>query len=162
MWAMFEGETGWPSAHDRTTASHIICLNAEMPSELQGLIWQTLGSPLGAPYLPLYHALQEIPHELSEAPQGGNPAYWAFRRLLLLAGSKTSGDLPTLQAMWHAHEQELVLQQHQLRRMLPFMYGQSLQNALTFAQCYSTGCILQMVEKAHRLMTKLSEKTGNA
>lgn len=80
----------------------------------------------------------------------------------MLAGSKTSGDLPTLQAMWHAHEQELVLQQHQLRRMLPFMYGQSLQNALTFAQCYSTGCILQMVEKAHRLMTKLSEKTGNA
>ena len=61
MWRVFEGGTGRPSAHDRTEASHIVCLNADMPTELRGLIWQTLGSPLGTPYLPLYHAMQDIP-----------------------------------------------------------------------------------------------------
>ncbi|MFD1692436.1 C69 family dipeptidase [Azotobacter chroococcum] len=49
MWRVFEGGTGRPSAHDRTEASHIVCLNADMPTELRGLIWQTLGSPLGTP-----------------------------------------------------------------------------------------------------------------
>lgn len=168
MWRVFEGGTGRPSAHDRTEASHIVCLSADMPTELRGLIWQTLGSPLGTPYLPLYHAMQDIPRELDRGsdPQGGPPAYRAFRSLLALAGSETPGALSALQAMWHAQEQEFVFQQHHLKQMLLSMYLQSPPSALAFAQHYSTGCILQMVEKAHRerqrLMARPPEKTGNA
>ncbi|WP_349568971.1 C69 family dipeptidase [Azotobacter salinestris] len=166
-WRVFESRRERPSPHDQVEASHIICLNGEMPTELQGLIWQTLGSPLGTPYLPLYHALQEIPHELSHGsdPQGSHSAYRAFKAILSLAGGETPEALAALQAMWHAQEQEFIFQQYHLKAMLISMYQQSPQSALAFAQHYSTGSVLQMVEKAQRecqrLMTSSTEKRNN-
>ncbi|MDV7213686.1 C69 family dipeptidase [Azotobacter beijerinckii] len=152
QWMELEGRTPRPGAPRRTAESHIICLNAKMPTELQGLIWQAIGTPLGAPYLPLYHALQEIPHELGmNAPsQEGNSAYRAFGELFSLAGSAGPGALAALQAVWQEQERELVFQQRHLESMLLSMYHQSPQNAVAFAQHYSTGSILQLVEKAHR------------
>jgi len=66
--------------------------------------------------------------------------------------------------MWRAQEQEFVFQQYHLKQMLLGMYQQSPQSALAFAQHYSTGCLLQMVEKAYRertrLMAEIADRTG--
>jgi dipeptidase len=45
----------------RTAESYIITLDPSMPDELQGMIWQAVGTPLGAPYIPRHNVLEEIP-----------------------------------------------------------------------------------------------------
>ena len=151
-----------PIGYDKTAESHIICLNAEMPQELQGLIWQSISTPLGSPYLPIYNAMREIPQQLAKGSNhyGSNSAYWAFRSLFALANTQELPLLPELQKMWQEREQEFVFQQAYLEPLLNTMYQRSSRQAIAFARHYSAGNALQMVEKAererNRLMTRLA------
>ncbi len=56
-----EGKAKRAIGVDRKAESHIMVLDPKMPPELKGLIWQVVSTPMGAPYLPLYSNMGDIP-----------------------------------------------------------------------------------------------------
>ncbi|CAH2904752.1 MAG: hypothetical protein PPHEMADM_5616 [uncultured Paraburkholderia sp.] len=52
---VLEGKAKRPIGYEATAESHIITLDASMPVALQGVIWQVISTPLGAPYMPFFN-----------------------------------------------------------------------------------------------------------
>lgn len=78
-----DGIANRPIGVDRTAESHIMVLDRKMPHELQGMIWQVVSTPMGAPYIPLFSIMDEIPSCFGFGTNQYSPlsGYWSFRGL---------------------------------------------------------------------------------
>jgi dipeptidase len=159
---VLEGKATRPIGVSQTAESHIITLDPNMPDALKGLVWQVVSTPLGAPYMPLFAAMDDIPqgYRLGDNDYGERSAYWAFRGLFALSEVDRKKYLPELVALWHAHEAQSIAEISHVKRMLKEMHGEGGRTALDYARRYSTGTAYDVVGVAHRernkLMTRLA------
>ena len=157
---VLEGEAeraiGWPT----TAESHIITLNPRLPAELQGMIWQAVGTPLCSPYLPLYRAMHTVPPSYTTGSDeyGTASAYWAFRGLYALA-AESKKRLQKVKELWREYERGFIEEHALLQRFLVKMHHSDPKGAVDFAGRYSTGIAYEAVGKANAerndLMTKI-------
>jgi dipeptidase len=156
-----ERSIGW----DKTAESHIITLNSGLPDMLCGMIWQAVSTPLCAPYMPLYRAMNTIPPGFSK---GGNEysstsAYWAFRGLYFLAKDQDEETLDGVRKMWRDNVAQFVEEHPFIEKMVMEMNEQSPASAADFLSRYSTGIAYEAVAKANdernKLMTKVAQKS---
>ena len=87
---VLEGKADRPIGVARTAESHVLTIDPAQPSELRGVIWQALSTPLGSPYMPLYAAMEEVPasYSLGGSRYGTMAAYWSFRGLYRAGGDR--------------------------------------------------------------------------
>ena len=160
-----EGKAKRPIGVERTGESHIITLNAAMPDPLQGMIWQAIGTPLGAPFMPFYCAMTDIPPAYAQGSSDYNPlsAYWAFRGLFALGSTDNGEFIHKIQAVWSEHESQFLSDQKYMQGLLRTMYAEEPNAAVAFAGNYSTGIAYQMVGVANyernALMTKITQES---
>lgn len=143
---VLEGLADRPIGVDRTAESHIITLDSEMPEQLQGIIWQAVSSPLGAPYMPLYQVLDDIPANYGVGDNVFNQAsaYWSFKGLYSL-GSINNGEFSaSVKQLWSTYENQYLLEQDDLKRSLLEMNHLNGTIAVNYAQNYSAGIARQM------------------
>lgn len=147
----------------RTAESHIITLDPKMPDELKGLIWQAIGTPLGAPYMPLYSVMKDIPSGYFMGNDQYSPlsAYWAFRGLYALGDFNNNEYISIIKQLWNKYEEQFINEQKYLNTVLIDMYNADPDTAIDFARKYSTGIAYQLVDIANRernnLITKITE-----
>jgi len=164
---VLEGLANRPIGYDRTAESHILTLDTSMPGPLQGLIWQAISTPLGAPYIPLYNVLMDIPKSYSAGDNvyDTTSAYWAFRGLYALGHLGNGKYLAQNQALWAEHEKRFIEEHKHVNDMLRSFTakpeGEEMAAACEFASNYSTGALYQMVDVAqrerNRLMTEITK-----
>ena len=156
-----EGIGQRPIGWSKTAESHVIVLDGAMPDGLRTLIWQCVGTPLCAPYLPFFSALEHIPEAYARGDDhyGTDSAYWAYRGLYTLA--QTAGRSAEVAAMWWAYQARLIAQQRALRSLLAGhdVAGPGAHAAI--ARAYSAGTIAEGLARAratrNRLMTELTD-----
>jgi dipeptidase len=159
---VLEGKAERPIGYIRTAESHILTLDPSMPPELRGLIWQVISTPLGAPYMPLFAVMDDIPqgYRLGDNTYAPSSAYWAFRGLFALADMNGKSYLPRITQHWHDYEQQSVHELSYVRPMLRAMHGEDAGAAIAFAKRYSTGIAYETVGAAKterdRLMTQIT------
>lgn len=158
---VLEGIATRPIGYVKTAESHIITLNDDMPAPLKGLIWQAVGTPLGAPYIPLFNVMDDIPANYDIGSNTYNPlsAYWSFRGLFSIADS--SKYLSEIKAIWQAFENHSLEELKPLSRMLSEVYQINQGMAIELAKRYSTGLAYQSVGIANKerniLMNKITQ-----
>lgn len=141
-----------PIGVDRTTESHIMTFVPTLPDELKGMIWQAIGTPLGAPYMPVFNAMSEIPARYAAGENQYDPvsAYWAFRGLYTLAQVNNGEYLPTIKSMWSNQEAQFIDEHDYVVKMLSEMAQIKAALAADFAKGYSSGIACRMVELVDR------------
>lgn len=148
-----------------TSESHIMTLDPEMPPELQGMIWQAIGTPLGSPYMPLYSVMNDIPLAYARGSGDYSPAsgYWAFRGLFALASADRNEYVKELQRLWRKYECQFIHEQDYIKQMLLDMDRADPCAAIEFARRYSTGIAYQMVgianQERDKLVTTITRET---
>ncbi|AFH63326.1 C69 family dipeptidase [Paenibacillus caseinilyticus] len=146
-----------------TAESHIMTIDSKMPGRLKGVIWQTLNSPLGSPYMPIFATTDKIPASFSMGDSQYSPssAYWSFRSLFALSSVNEKEYMSILKALWEEYESEFVKEYENIKKMLIDMAKTNYDEAVNFANKYSTGIMSQMVEAANgqlsTLITTISE-----
>jgi len=162
---VLEGIAERPIGVDRTAESHIMVLDSKMPQELKGLIWQVISTPMGAPYIPLYSVMDDIPPGFSIEGNLYSPlsAYWSFRGLYALCEINHDEYKPLVEGLWRHHEEQSLLENEPMKEMLIKMYSHNPTTAIDFAKRYSTGIAWQSVGIANKernlLMTKITNDT---
>jgi len=160
-----EGKAHRPIGVERTGESHIITLNSRMPDLLQGIIWQAIGAPLGAPYMPMYSAMTDIPAAYTQGNSKYSPlsAYWAFRGLFALGSTNKGEYIQLVQELWSKYERQFIIEQDYINQMLLTMYKSDPDSAVDFASRYSTGIAYEMVgianQERDKLMTKITQES---
>ncbi len=150
---------GWP----KTAESHIITLDPSMPDPLAGIIWQSISTPLCAPYMPLYRAMTDVPPGFAKGSDTYSPAsaYWAFRGLYSLAKSQGEAELDAARDMWISYVDSLVSDQGYLKKMIAQMFAEDPKAAVELVSRYSTGVTFESVAMADaardRLMTEIAQ-----
>lgn len=144
---------GW----SKTAESHIITLDPAMPDPLAGIIWQAISTPICAPYMPLYRAMEEVPAVFSNGSNdyGTTSAYWAFRGLYSLAHAQGAQQLAETQQMWRDYVARLIADQGHIKKMIVEMDAQDPDAAVGFVSRYSTGVTYEAVAMAYAARNKL-------
>jgi len=160
---VLEGKATRPIGVVFTAESHIMTLDSTMPAELCGVIWQAISSPLGAPYMPLYGVMDDIPAEytLGDSQYDTLSSYWAFKGLFALAFDKAD-DMTWIDKLWREYEEQSVLEITNMNAMLKEMYKTDKTAAIGFAKRYSTGIACQTVAQANHARNDLITKLTNA
>jgi dipeptidase len=159
---VLEGKATRPIGYIRTAESHILTFDRSMPDELQGLVWQAISTPLGAPYMPLFAAMDGIPqgYRLGDNTHGTSSAYWAFRGLFALADMDGGSYLPDVTRRWHTYEEQSMRELSYLRPTLKAIHSQDACAAIDYAKRYSTGIAYETVGLAKterdELMTRIA------
>ncbi len=159
---VLEGIAERPIGVDRTAESHIMVLDPKMPHELKGLIWQVVSTPMGAPYIPLFSVMDDIPSCFSLEGNQYSPlsAYWSFRGLYSLCEINQDEYKPIVEKLWSRYEEQSLCEAEPLKEMLIKMYAHDSAVAIDFAKRYSTGNAYQSVGIANKernlLMTKIT------
>lgn len=160
-----EGIATRPIGVVRTSESHIIAIDPDMPGTLKGVIWQALSSPLGAPYMPLFAATENIPQSYSTGFSQYNPnsAYWSFRGLFALSSVAQYEFMPKLKKLWGKYENQFMKEHPYIKNTIKDMVAcDNYEEATSFAQKYSTGVLCQVVEAAnYELETLITEIAAN-
>jgi dipeptidase len=150
---VLDGKADRPIGYEKTAESHVITLDRAMPPELAGLIWQTVSTPLDAPYMPLYSAMTDVPASYS---RGGNEftpgsAYWAFHGAHALRALAK----PDTGPWWAGFEQDCVEQAAVMRSTLADAYRTHRRVAVELARRYSAGTAVEAVDGASRATANL-------
>lgn len=159
---ILDGKATRPIGYVRTAESHILTLDRGMPPELRGLIWQAISTPLGAPYMPFFAVMDDIPqgYRRGDNIYAQSSAYWAFRGLFALAEAYPRRYLPYVNRQWHKYEEQSVRELSHIRPMLKDMYSCDASVAITYAKRYSTGAAYETVGIANtdknKLMTQIT------
>lgn len=153
-----------PIGVDRTAESHIIVFEKKMPDQLKGTIWQALGTPLGAPYMPFYSVMTDIPRAYSVGKNQYSPesAYWAFRGLYALASLDHHQHTSEIRRFWSKYEQKYLGDHEHLNEMLRKSYEKAPGSAIQCAKTYSTGIAYQTVVVANKRRNELITQVTQA
>ncbi|MFT6984877.1 MAG: dipeptidase [Psychromonas sp.] len=147
-----EGKAQRAIGVDYTAESHIITLDASMPEPLKGIIWQSISTPLGAPYMPFYSIMDDIPSSYTKGAINYEPdsSYWAFKGLFVLADSlKETKYKQSLEELWYEFEVQSLLEVQALNKTLKSLYLNDAHGAINLAKRYSTGIACQAIEMAN-------------
>ncbi len=141
----------------RTAESHILTMDASMPEGLEGMMWQTVGTPLGCPFMPIYPFMESLPdaYALGNSEYDGNSAYWRFRGLFSAASCMGEAVSEEIRSMWKCQEEELFRQFGTFRHSLRKLAADDAEQAKEYMQAYSMGILLRMMEKAERKQKEL-------
>lgn len=159
-----EGIAERPIGWNKTAESHVMVLDGAMPDGLRALIWQCVGTPLCAPYLPFFSGLEQIPEAYARGDDhyGTDSAYWAYRGLYTLA--QTAGQADQVATMWLAYQTRLIAQQQSLRSLLTGSDAAEPRAHTGIAHGYCAGTIAAGLALAratrNRLMTELTGRTS--
>jgi len=146
----------------QTGESHIITLDISMPKALQGVIWQVISTPLGAPYIPIYSVVDEVPpnYSLGSDRYSSLSAFWSFRGLLALAQNNPNNQ-EKVENFWMHYEQSSIDEHPSINSMLKNMDKKS---AIEFAKRYSIGLLYDALNKANAkrsdVMTQMTLTQG--
>ncbi|MGM0881691.1 MAG: C69 family dipeptidase [Bacillota bacterium] len=158
-----EGIATRPIGVVRTAESHIMTIDSELPGSLKGVIWQTLSSPLGSPYMPIFAITDKLPvsYSLGDSQYSPSSAYWSFRSLFSLSSVNENEYMSILKTLWEKYENQFVKEYKNIKSLLIDMANTNYDEAVHFAKKYSTGVMCQMVEAANgqlsALITTISE-----
>ncbi len=149
----------------RTGESHIVILDKSMPEPLQGIIWQVISTPLGAPYIPIFNNLEEYP--VSYAQGNGKfssaSAFWSFRGLFAM-GECEEIHQEKIQKFWIGYEDQFLDEHQYICSTIKQMYEVSEQVAIDFAKRYSSGILYEAIGKANKkrdaIMTEITLEQG--
>lgn len=111
--AMTEPTPTRPIGVYRTAESHIMTLDKMMPKGLEAVIWQTLSSPIDAPYIPIFNALHDYPEAYAcgdEQTYSLDSAYWAFKGLFGLESVQTEGNEDYIRSFWSGTQCDIIKQ----------------------------------------------------
>lgn len=123
----------------RTAESHIIVIDASMPTQLQCVIWQTLSSPLGTSYMPIFSHANPYPEEYAcgNSDYSTECAYWNYRGSYTLANSLGADALIDFQNKLKLIEDCLIRQHNFFQTILKLMDSYNPSNAQKLAGQYS-------------------------
>lgn len=144
----------------RTAESHIMVLDTSMPEGFEGMIWQTVGTPLGCPFMPLYPFMEELPEKYAwgGSSYDKDSAYWGFRSLYSIASCMKLSD--EVSSMWKQYQEELFHQFKVFRHMLQKSPEEHVNLAKANVQNYCMGVLLAAAEIAEKkrieLLTRMS------
>lgn len=161
---VLDGIATRPIGYVKTAESHIITLNPAMPDPLKGVIWQAVGTPLGAPYLPLFNVMDDVPvsYDMGSNKYNSLSAYWAFRGLFALADYDDGKHLSEIKTLWEVFESQSIKELPPLGKMLAELSQTDPDLATAIAKRYSTGIAYQSVGIANRernaLITKIVQE----
>jgi dipeptidase len=162
------GKADRPIGYEKTAESHIITVDPGMPAELAAMIWQAISTPLGAPYMPLYSVMNEVPAGYNRGANEFTPlsAYWAFHGAHALQVMRDAVDHIATQNWWTNFEQECVAEAPVLNNMLSQAYKTNKAVAIDLARRASTGVASQGADLATRataaLMTEIAGQGASA
>jgi dipeptidase len=147
---------------ERTAESHIIVLDDFMPDQLKGVIWQAISTPLGAPYMPLFACLTDIPisYDLSDNKYSSQSAYWSFRGLNGFENMNFDRNKKDILQFWIDKEQQFLKEHKLVKDMLIKLNLVDQQLAIGHANNYSSGIAYQMVGQANKLRSELITKVS--
>jgi dipeptidase len=154
---VLEGKATRPIGYEATAESHIITFDTSMPPALQGVIWQVISTPLGAPYMPFFATTDAFPpgFTLGSNDYGTLSAYWAFRGLHALANSQGDKARADLTTSWCEYESRTVEEHGFIKGMLQEMHRHAPASAIDFTRRYSMGIAYETVGMAHRMRDEL-------
>lgn len=161
-----EGIGQRPIGWSKTAESHVIVLDDAMPDGLRTLIWQCVGTPLCAPYLPFVGGLEHIPEAYARGDDhyGTDSAYWTYRGLYTLA--QAAGRTGHVASMWLAYQTQLIAQQRALRSLLAGGDAAGPDEHAAIARAYCAGTIAEGLALARAirngLMTDLTDVPPNS
>jgi dipeptidase len=144
-----EGKATRPIGVVRTAESHIMALDPSMPDTLKGIIWQTVSTPLGCPYMPLFAITDEIPdiYAKGNSEYDEMSAYWRFRSLFALASRVGKEDAIKDECIKY---EKMLMQNHQKIAELLKLNGD-----IRLASEYSKSILLCVADKARKMMHEL-------
>lgn len=164
-----EGLSRRPIGVARTAESHIMVMDPAMPEGTEGMIWQTVGTPLGCPYMPVYPWMEYLPkeYELGNSVYDEDSAYWKFRSLFSLASCMGEEVSRETGRMWRQYEEGLFRQFQAFRHAVLKVkkdYAEQekmcAELAKAYAEDYSIGILLdtaRMAEEARaELLTRMA------
>lgn len=145
----------------RTAESHIMAIDSKMPDKLKGIIWQTISTPLGAPYMPVFAITDNIPECYSNGESEYTPlsAYWIFRSLFSLADMCEES---VLEKLWCDYEKQLIESYEKLKQELKALKNKDEEKAVNIAKNYSTNILCDTVkianDKLNKVITQIAVK----
>lgn len=141
----------------RQLETHIIQLRADMPYELQGLIWQSYGILDDSVLMPIYATLHHYPKPYSAGTDNysDNSAFWQFRALSSMASINKELYEPVLHKMWSEKEDKLYNEVSDLDQALKYSYDMDPQGAIKMASEYSSMQLKQTYKQAKKLRFKM-------
>jgi len=141
----------------RTAESHIITIDPQMPRELKCVIWQTLSSPLGSAYMPLFAVTDDIPGAYAEGGMeySDDSAYWRFKSSFSLSGVNGGEFIPALNSQREKYENRFIDEHERIKNTLRVMAEEDYGKAVSFAGEYSGGILRKMSEISGRRVSKL-------
>lgn len=142
-----------------TGESHIITFDKKMPKLLRGMIWQTISTPLGAPYMPIYNVVDQIPsfYSIGNNQYDSQSAFWAFRGLFAL-GEYNKNCEQNVQKYWYEYEDQFIIEQNRINNTIKSIFN-SENIAIDLVQNFSTSVLYETVANAMKkkdsLMTEI-------
>lgn len=154
---VLEGVATRPIGYERTAESHVITLDPTRPAALAGVIWQAISTPLGAPYIPLYAAMTDIPVSYGRGGSvfSADSAYWAFHGAHALHSLLDRTGRPASQPWWVEFEQNSFTEAPTVARVLGEAHVIDPSAAVDLAGRASTGLAAQAVSMARRATATL-------
>ena len=146
-----------PMKVSRQLETHIIQLRADMPFELQGLIWQSYGILDDSVLMPIYATLHHYPkpYMVGTDSYSDNSAFWQFRGLSSLASINQDQYEPVLHKMWNKKENEFYDEVRNLDQVLKYSYDMDPQGTIKMASEYSFMQLKQTYNQAKKLRYKM-------
>ncbi|MDN3610420.1 C69 family dipeptidase [Vibrio ostreicida] len=148
-----EGLAQRPIGVIRTAESHLIVFDSTLPAPLRCVIWQSVSSPLNAPYFPLFESFEAYPnaYQLGNKTYVSQSAYWAFKGLSALASVNGNVSSKDINAQWYGLEQQFLNEHSTFVDGLRRQFDISPDTAMQSAANYSLGVSTMLIEKAHSL-----------
>jgi dipeptidase len=137
-----EGIATRPIGVNRTAESHIITIDPHMPKSMQGIIWQSISTPMATLYMPLFETLREVPKSYFKGDNtyDATSAYWSFRALLSLSALKKGFSLPSF---WKLYENRYIQQSKVLKHAIKQKAFINNNNAFSFTQAFSSNILYE-------------------
>lgn len=157
-----EGIANRPIGVVRTAESHIMVLDWRMPEKLQGVIWQTMGTPLGSPYMPVFAAIERLPKQyaMGNTDYDEESAYWKFRGSFSLAYSNCMDEKEQITEYWKSAEQKIYAFYNLFCNGIKQNQEPDEKTMLEKAECFSSGVMEHLEalakEKRNELLTEIS------
>lgn len=142
---------------DRNVEAHIIEMRPDMPPELASVIWQSIGNVSDSIFIPIYGAITETPqaYRVGTDEYDAESAYWRFRSIGALLNSNEGQYRTALNDLRDQAEQNLVATLPLVDRAIVEMLEQDRSLGLWFANLYSNGLALKVLERASEIRSKL-------
>lgn len=136
---------------------HIIQVKDELPKDVGGVLWLTMGNAEHSVYLPTYGNITDTEegYKIKADKYDPNSSFWIYRSLSALAELDRENYGKAVREYWTNYQEELIKNQNQTDKKLIELYKKSPQQASDFAT--KTGIDIATItkENAQKIYTDL-------